>query len=71
VDHDSESIHPSLEQMRQHLARADDELQAAQRLLDPRSSAGTQLNRAIAAARISVDDAMETVHWRISESDPG
>jgi len=69
VDHYSEDIQPSLDQMRQHLARADDELKSAQRLLDPRSSAGTQLNRAIAAARISVDDAMETVLWRMS--DPG
>lgn len=71
MDHDSQDIHPSLERMRQHLARADDELEAAQRLLDPRSSPGTEINRAIAAARTSVDDAMETVLWRMSETDPG
>lgn len=71
MDHDDQDIHPSLERMRQHLARADDELKAAQRLLDPRSPAGTQLNRAIATARISVDDAMETVHWRMAGTDSG
>ena len=71
MDHDDQNIHPSLERMRRHLARADDELKAAQRLLDPRSPAGTELNRAVAAARISVNDAMESVRLRMSEADPG
>lgn len=61
----------SLDQMREHLARAEGELEAAQRLLDPRSSPGIELNRAIAGARISVGDAMETVRWKMTDTEPG
>ena len=69
MGHGHQELRRSLEQMLQYLARADDELKAAQRLLDPKASPGTEINRAIAAARISVDDAMETVRWRMSETE--
>jgi len=57
--------------MREHLARAEGELEAAQKLLDPRSPSGIEINRAIAEARVSVGDAMETVSWRMSETESG
>lgn len=68
MDHD---LQRSLERMREHLARADGELEAAQRLLDPKSEPGVELNRAIAGARVSVEDAIETVRWRMSETESG
>jgi len=61
----------SLDRMREHLARAEGELEAAQKLLDPRSPSGIEINRAIAEARVSVGDAMETVSWRMSETESG
>jgi hypothetical protein len=53
----------SIEQMRAHLARAQSELQAAQRFLDPntRDEAEHDVVRAVANARVSVSDALETL----------
>jgi hypothetical protein len=58
-----------LEQMGSHLARAESELQAAQRFLNPRTDNEAQLDlvRAIANARVSVGDALETVRMMLLE----
>ena len=60
-----------MEQMRSHLARADSELEAALRYLDPKSEdeAEIALVRATANARTSVGDALETV--RVGLGEPG
>jgi len=53
----------TLERMRAHLARAESELEAAQRFLDPRTveEAEKDLVRAVANARTSLADALETI----------
>ena len=53
----------SIEQMRAHLARAQSELQAAQRFFNPntRDEAEFDVVRAVANARLSVGDALETL----------
>ncbi len=55
--------------MREHLARADSELEAAQRFLDPhtRGEAEIALVRAVANARTSVGDALESVRAALGE----
>jgi hypothetical protein len=59
----------SMEQVRAHLARADSELEAAQRLLDPRTDDefGMDVVRAVANARTLVGDALETIGARLWE----
>jgi hypothetical protein len=59
----------AMEQMRAHLARADSELEAALRFLDPRTDdeAEMALVRAVANARTSVRDALETIRARLGE----
>ena len=59
----------AMEQMRAHLARADSELEAALRFLDPKSENETEiaLVRATANARTSVGDALETIRVRLGE----
>jgi hypothetical protein len=59
----------AMEQIRAHLARADSELEAALRFLDPRTydEAEMDLVRAVANARTSVGDALETVRARLGE----
>jgi hypothetical protein len=63
----------TLERLRGHLARADGELEAAQRFLDPGTRDGDEvaLVKAIADARTLVGDALETTRWRLEESDRG
>ena len=58
-----------MENMRAHLARADSELEAAIRFLDPKSDdeAEIDLVRAVANARTSVRDALETIRVRLGE----
>jgi hypothetical protein len=53
----------SVERARFHLARAESEVQAAQRLLDPRSTSEEEmaLVRAVANARTCLGDAQETI----------
>jgi hypothetical protein len=52
----------SMDQARQHLARAESEVEAAQRFLDPRSSdEEKELERAVANARTCLEDALETL----------
>ena len=63
----------TLERLRGHLARADGELETAQRFLDPgrRDEDEAALVRAIADARTLVGDALETARWRLEGSDRG
>jgi hypothetical protein len=58
-----------MEQMRAHLARADSELEAALRFLDPKSADEVEkdLVRAVANARTSVGDALETIRASLGE----
>jgi hypothetical protein len=60
----------SLEQMKAHLARAESELEAAQRFLDPRTDEEAEMDlvRAVANARTYVGDALETIRSMSGES---
>ena len=64
--HDSQTM----ERLRERLARADSELEAAQHFLDPSSAEGEEIYivRAIANARAAVDDALDRVRSRSEES---
>ena len=59
----------TLERMREHLARADSELEAAQHFLDPQTHDEDEMAfvRAIEDARTLVGDALETARWRLGE----
>ena len=59
----------AMERMRAHLARADYELEAALRFVDPRTDdeAEIDLVRAVANARTSVGVALETIQVRLGE----
>jgi hypothetical protein len=59
------------ERARAHLARAQSELQAAQRFVDPEGGGETEhaLARALALALASVADAMETVRMTLGAQD--
>jgi hypothetical protein len=59
----------AMENLRARLARADLELDAAIRLLDPEAydEAEIDLVRAIANARTSVGDALETIRAKLGE----
>jgi hypothetical protein len=61
----------TLEQMRAHLARAESELEATQRFLDPKTRDEAELDvvRAVANAKLSVGDALETL--RLMMGEPG
>jgi hypothetical protein len=63
----------TMERMREHLVRADGELEAAQHFLDAGSAERTEMDliRAVAAARVAVGDALEAVRLRVGESDRG
>ena len=60
----------TLKRMRTHLARAESELEAAQRFLDPRTAEEAEMDlvRAVANARTSVGDALETIRSMLGES---
>ena len=60
----------TLERMREHLGRADSELEAAQHFLDPKTLDEDEMAfvRAIADARTLVGDALETARWRLEET---
>jgi hypothetical protein len=53
----------TIEKMRAHLARAESELEAAQRFLNPKTRDEAELDvvRAVANGRLSVGDALETL----------
>ena len=59
------------ERARAHLARAESELEAAQRFVDSGGGGEAELAlaRALANARASVADAMETVRMTLGEQD--
>ena len=61
----------TLERMREHLARADSELEAAQHFLDPETRDEDEMAfvRAIDDARTLVGDALETARWRLEETE--
>ncbi len=61
----------TLERMREHLTRADSELEAAQHFLDPETRNEDELAfvRAIADARTLLSDALETARWRLEETE--
>jgi hypothetical protein len=62
-----------VERMRAHLARAESELEAAQRFLDPKKTgdeAELDVVRAVANARLSVSDALETLRL-VMMGEPG
>jgi hypothetical protein len=65
-DHDHTT---TLVLLRERLARAESELEAAQRFLDPRTGDEAEMNlvRAVANARISVGDALETVREQLGQ----
>jgi hypothetical protein len=56
----------SIQQARRHLARAESDVEAAQRFLDPRSASEEEmaLIRAVANARTSLGDALDTIRAR-------
>ena len=58
-----------MEHLKAHLARADSELEAALRFLDPRTDDETEMDlvRAVANAMTSVWDALETIRARLGE----
>ena len=66
---DEHRIQRAMEQIRVHLARADSELEAAVRFLEPRTDdeAEKDLVRAVANARTSVRDALESIRARLGE----
>ena len=66
---DDQRVKRSLEQTRAHLARANSELEAALRFLDPRTDDEDEmaLVRAVANARTSVGDALETIRARLGK----
>ena len=59
----------AMEHMRAHLARADGELEATLKFLDPKSDDEDEiaLVRATAKARTAVGDALETIRARLGE----
>ena len=59
----------TLERLREHLSRADSELEAAQHFLDPETRDEDEMAfvRAIEDARTLVGDALETARWRLEE----
>jgi hypothetical protein len=61
----------TMERMREHLARADSELETAQHFLDPGSAedAEMELVRAIASAREDIGEALETVRQRLGDAE--
>jgi hypothetical protein len=61
----------TLERLREHLAHADSELEAAQHFLDPETRDEDEMAfvRAIDDARTLVGDALETARWRLEETE--
>jgi hypothetical protein len=61
----------AVERMRTRLSRAESELEAAQRFLDPGTEDEAELDvvRAVTSARRSVSDALETLESMVGEPD--
>jgi hypothetical protein len=63
----------TMERLRERLAHADSELEAAQHFLAPRSAEEAEMDivRAVSNARAAVGDASDTVRSRLGEADRG
>ena len=63
----------TMERLRERLAHADSELEAAQHFLAPRSAEEAEMDivRAVSNARAAVGDALDTVRSRLGEADRG
>jgi anti-sigma factor ChrR (cupin superfamily) len=63
----------TMERLRERLAHADSELEAAQHFLAPRSAEEAEMDivLAVANARAAVGDALDTVRSRLGEADRG
>ena len=63
----------TMERLRERLAHADSQLEAAQHFLAPRSTEESEMDilRAVANARAAVGDALDTVSLRLGEADRG
>ncbi len=61
----------TMERLRERLAHADSELEAAQHFLAPRSAeeAETAIVRAVTNARAAVGDALDAVRLRLGEAE--
>jgi len=70
--HEGRQTRQTMEQMHQHLARAERELNDVQHFLDPGSAEATEMDivRAVAAARLTVEIALERVRSRLGEPEP-
>ena len=63
----------TMERMREHVARADSKLEAAQHFLAPSADSGAEIDlvRAVANARVALGDALETVRLRLGDTERG
>ena len=63
----------TLERMREHLSRADNELEAAQHFLDPGSAEASEMDlvRTVTNARAGVGDTLGLVRLQLGETDRG
>ena len=61
----------TMERLRERLAHADSELEAAQHFLAPRSTEEAEMDivRAVANARAAVGDALDAVRLRLGEAE--
>ena len=62
----------TMERLREHLSRADNELRDAQHFLNPGSAEAAEMDivHAVAAARLAVANALERVRSRLGEPEP-
>ena len=63
----------TMERMREHVARADSKLEAAQHFLAPSADSGAEIDlvRAVANARLAFGVALETVRLRLGDTERG
>jgi hypothetical protein len=63
----------TMERLRERLAHADSELEAAQHFLAPRSAEEAEMDivRAVSNARTAVGDVLDAVRSRLGEADRG
>ena len=73
LDHMEHRHGMTLERLREHLARADGELEATQYVLDSgrRDEDEVALVRVVVDARMLVGDALEIARWRLEGSERG
>ena len=71
LDHMEHRHGMTLRRLREHLARADGELEATQYFLDSGRRDEVALVRVVVDARMLVGDALETTRWRLKGSERG